>query len=84
MTENQASDSKRHTSSPNGRPTIGFLNASGFQFNHQSWRGVADVASEHNVNAISFVGEYVRDTRDFRAQANILYDLVGAERLDGL
>ena len=84
MAKNQNPDNNKHTRSPNGRPTIGFLNASGLQFFHQAWRGVADVAREHNVNAISFVGEYVRDTRGFKAQANILYDLVGAECLDGL
>ena len=60
------------------------MNASGLQFFHQAWRGVADVAREHNVNAISFVGQYVRDTQGFKAQANILYDLIDAEHLDGL
>jgi DNA-binding LacI/PurR family transcriptional regulator len=69
---------------PNGRLTIGFLNASGLQFFHQAWRGVADVAREHHVNAIGFVGEYVRDTRNFKAQANILYELIDADQLDGL
>jgi len=77
-------DNEKPTTSPNGRPTIGFLNASGLQFFHLAWRGIADVAREHNVNAISFVGQYVRDTKDFKAQANILYDLVDAECLDGL
>lgn len=75
---------KIHTKSPNGYPTIGFLNASGLQFFHQVWNGVADVARENNVNAISFVGQYVRDTRDFKAQANILYDLIDTGCLDGL
>jgi signal transduction histidine kinase/DNA-binding LacI/PurR family transcriptional regulator/CheY-like chemotaxis protein len=84
MTKNRNPDSRKHTGSPNGRPTIGFLNASDLQFFHLAWRGVADVAREHNINAISFVGQYVRDTKGFKAQANILYDLVDAECLDGL
>ncbi|MBE2222768.1 MAG: substrate-binding domain-containing protein, partial [Anaerolineae bacterium] len=42
------------------------------------------MAREHNINAISFVGQYVRDTKGFNAQANILYDLINAEQLDGL
>jgi len=67
-----------------GCPTIGFLTASRDQFFHLMWCGIADVAREQNVNAISFVGQYVRDPEGFKAQANILYDLVDAERLDGL
>jgi len=84
MAKNQKSGNNKPTRSPNGRPTIGFINASGLQFFHQAWRGVADVAREHNVNAISFVGEYVQDTKYFKAQANILYDLMDAVQLDGL
>ncbi len=84
MANNQEPDYRKRTRSPNGRPTIGFLNASGLQFFHLAWRGVADVAREHNINAISFVGQYVRDTKGFKAQANILYDLIDAEQLDGL
>ena len=84
MVKHPKPDNKKRTRSPNGRPTIGFLNASGLQFFHMAWRGVADVAREHNINAISFVGQYVRDTRDFKAQANILYDLIDAKCLDGL
>ena len=75
---------KKHTNSPNGRPTIGFLNASGLQFFHQAWRGMADVAREHNINAVNFIGQYVQDTQGFKAQANILYDLIDAAQLDGL
>ena len=77
-------DNKNQTKSPNGRPTIGFLNASGLEFFHQAWRGVAEVARENDINAISFVGQYVRDTKLFKAQANILYDLIDIEQLDGL
>ncbi|MGD9046899.1 MAG: hypothetical protein PVF77_02500, partial [Anaerolineae bacterium] len=84
MANNQEPDCRERTRSPNGRPTIGFLNASGLQFFHLAWRGVADVAREHNINAISFVGQYVRDTKGFRTQANILYDLIDVEQLDGL
>jgi signal transduction histidine kinase/DNA-binding LacI/PurR family transcriptional regulator/AraC-like DNA-binding protein len=84
MAKQQKSDNKKHTKSPNGRPTIGFLNASGLQFYHLAWRGVTDVAREQNANTISYVGQYVRDTKGFKAQANILYDLIDAEQLDGL
>jgi signal transduction histidine kinase/DNA-binding LacI/PurR family transcriptional regulator/AraC-like DNA-binding protein len=84
MVKHQKPKIKKHIKSSNGRPTIGFLNASGLQFYHLAWRGVADVARDHTVNAISFVGQYVRDTKGFKAQANILYDLLDAEQLDGL
>ena len=76
--------SQKQTKSANGRPTIGFLNASGLQFFHLAWCGISDVAREHNINAISFVGQYMRDPKGFNAQANILYDLIDAEQLDGL
>jgi len=78
---------KHNIKSPNKRPTIGFLNANaaGIPFFHLAWRGVADVAGEHDVNAIGFVGEYVRDPTGFKAQANIRYDLmIDTEQLDGL
>ena len=80
----QKPDNKKNANLPKKRPTIGFLNASGQKFFHQAWRGVADVARERNINSISFVGEYLRDTKGFNAQANILYDLVSTECLDGL
>jgi DNA-binding LacI/PurR family transcriptional regulator len=36
------------------------------------------------VSLISFVGGYWADPRGFQAQANVLYDLVGAENVDGV
>ena len=84
MTKSQKPDDKKHTRWPNGRPTIGFLAGYRGQFFHLAWCGVADVAREHNINAICFVGQYVRAAEGFETQANILYDLVDAQRLDGL
>ena len=47
------------------------------------WHGVADAARERDVNLICFPGWYWRDPAP-QGQANVLYDLVHAENLDGL
>jgi DNA-binding LacI/PurR family transcriptional regulator/anti-anti-sigma regulatory factor len=48
------------------------------------WLGANAAARERGVNLISFAGQAVRNVDDFSAQANVLYDLVSAEHLDGL
>ena len=85
MAKHQLPGIKKHTTSPNGRPTIGFLTAyRGQSFHHLVWSGIADVARERNLNAICFDGNYVYDPEGFKAQANILYDLIYPEQLDGM
>jgi hypothetical protein len=84
MSKNKRQNHKNQATSASDRPTIGFLNASGIPFFHMAWHGVADVAREHNINAISFVGQYMRHTQGFKAQANIVYDLVTPETCAGL
>jgi DNA-binding LacI/PurR family transcriptional regulator len=83
MAANQKPAKKKRVRSPNGRPTIGFLTGFRDQFFHLMWCGIADVARERNINAICFAGNYVYDP-GFKIQANILYDLVDVEQLDGL
>ena len=84
MTGKRQADSEKKKRRKNTRPTIGFLTAIRGQFFHMMWCGIADVARERNINAICFDGDYVDGTEGFKAQANILYDLVDVERLDGL
>jgi signal transduction histidine kinase/DNA-binding LacI/PurR family transcriptional regulator/AraC-like DNA-binding protein len=67
-------------------PTIGLLvnevvggAQSGF-----FWSGVVDVATAQSVNVLCFAGRRLRDPDDFSAQANIIYELVDKESLDGL
>ena len=48
------------------------------------WQGVVDAARKRDVNVICFVGLWLRSPYGFEAQANVIYDLVSAERLDGL
>ena len=48
------------------------------------WQGVIDTAREHDVNVISFFPDDLGTTHGFDGQANILYDLINADMLDGL
>jgi PAS domain S-box-containing protein len=84
MTENQKPDYKKRTRWPNSCSTIGFLTGFREQYSFQMWCGIADAAREHNIKAISFVGQNVYSPEGFKAQANILYDLIDTECLDGL
>jgi diguanylate cyclase (GGDEF)-like protein len=45
---------------------------------------MADFAESHDVNLMIFVGKNLKSPVDFEAQENIIYDIVNAERLDGL
>jgi DNA-binding LacI/PurR family transcriptional regulator/anti-anti-sigma regulatory factor len=79
MNENQPRTSSR----PKPRLTIGYL-APAMGGSQAQWSGVVDAARKHNVNLICFPGGGLRDPRGFQAQANLLYDLVGAENVDGV
>jgi PAS domain S-box-containing protein len=82
MSENER---RLHTRQQKARPTIGFLAADVHDGTSQAiWSGVVDAAQRHDANLICFLGQSVRDPSGFLAQANVLYDLVSAERLDGL
>jgi PAS domain S-box-containing protein len=48
------------------------------------WQGVVDAAQKRDVNVICFVGLCLHSPNGFEAQANVIYDLVSAEKLDGL
>jgi DNA-binding LacI/PurR family transcriptional regulator/PAS domain-containing protein len=67
------------------RPTIGYLTDSISDDTGQAlWSGITAAAREYDLNMICFPGRCLSDPRDFQAQANILYDLVTAENVDGL
>ncbi len=67
------------------RPTIGLFTYGIVDTLSQAvWLGMEDVAREHDVNLICCSGGTLRDFTGMTTAANILYDLVGAERLDGL
>jgi DNA-binding LacI/PurR family transcriptional regulator/GAF domain-containing protein len=69
----------------NSRPTIGFLIddlSSGYQ--SAVWQGMVSSAQEQDVNLLCVVGGVLRSSFEFVIQRNVLYDLVGAENVDGL
>ena len=85
MKDNQPSSDPKQTGTKNARPTIGLLTLDlSRPFWTLMWSGVADVAREQDANLISFIGGMLDDPKGFRRQANVLYDLVDVEELDGL
>ena len=68
------------------RPTVGLLSeVGGSSYHNALWAGFAGAAPELNVNLICYVGGLINASEyGFDAQGNILYDLVDAERVDGL
>ena len=79
-------DSQRHSRPQQARPTIGLLSEVGVSpYNNALWAGFAAAAPELDVNLICYVGGTLNTSAyGLDAQRNILYDLVDAERVDGL
>jgi len=77
--------SKKQSKTGNDKPTVGLLMGLLNETSWASiWSGVADLARERDVNLICFTGGMLEDTVGFQEQANVLYDLVDVEQLDGL
>lgn len=67
------------------RPTIGLLISDIVSsWGYLPWRGATDAARKHDVNLLCFLGGTLRSQAEFGAQANVLYELAGAENADGL
>ena len=67
------------------RPTIGLLTFGAEDPNNDPlWNGVYDVARARGANLLCFPGKSLHSSKGFDAQANILYDLIERENLDGL
>jgi PAS domain S-box-containing protein len=78
-------DNARRARLHNSRPTIGFLAREvSEKVSAMVWRGATETARERDVNLISFLGGVLCNPHGFAAQANVLYDLVSAEQVDGL
>jgi DNA-binding LacI/PurR family transcriptional regulator/GAF domain-containing protein len=76
---------KKVAGGKHGRPTIGLLigeDTDSVSWN--VWQGVNDVAQERDANLICFVGGSLQTPIPFETNANVLYDLVGPENVDGL
>jgi PAS domain S-box-containing protein len=79
------SKKQKDTSKPKARRTIGYMARFLADTNNCTvWQGVMDAAREHDVNVISFFPEDLDTTHAFDGQANVLYNMIDAERLDGL
>jgi DNA-binding LacI/PurR family transcriptional regulator/signal transduction histidine kinase len=67
------------------KKTIGFLTrAMPHQTGLNAWRGIVKRANALGVNLITFFCEAIGDQRDFNYQANVLYDMLSRQRLDGV
>jgi PAS domain S-box-containing protein len=78
------SESKHKTTSRRqARPTIAYLTTELYSHLGQ-WTGTVDAARKHDVNLITIPGASLHFPTGFDAQANILYELIDAETIDGL
>jgi DNA-binding LacI/PurR family transcriptional regulator/signal transduction histidine kinase len=78
-------DQTGHPRSQNSRPTIGFLCDQLInEYSANVWDGVRDTAFEHGASLLCFSGGTLHGPREFGTQANVLYDLVDKENVDGL
>ncbi len=67
------------------RPTIGLM-IGYFDRLHEDeiWQGINEVASEADVNLITFIGRHLQSPHGFDSQANIVYALPDPHNVDGL
>ena len=85
MDNNHAPDSDLEARVATTRPTIGLFTYGLMDTIGQAvWQGMEDVARERDVNLICCSGGTLSDLSGMTTPANVLYNLVGAERVDGL
>lgn len=78
-----AQDADRATTQ--ARPTVGLLTYGGSDpTSHALWAGVSDVVQAQGANLIAFAGEALESREGFIVQANILYEMVTPDIVDGL
>ncbi len=67
------------------RPTIGFL-THGLMDEYAAllWQGAMDAADEEGLNLLTCPGRDLGSTHEFEARANVVYDLIGPENVDGI
>jgi DNA-binding LacI/PurR family transcriptional regulator len=84
MTAVQKLDNKKDNRRRNRRLTIGYLAVNIYgRIDLSNWLGISDRAWEQGINLISFSGGYWHDLEIYE-QANVIYDLVNPENLDGI
>ncbi len=81
------SEKMAHLSRPgrSNRPTLGLFTYGLIDTVSETvWQGIEDAAREHDVNLVCYCGGSVDDATGVSLPANILYDFVSTERIDGL
>ena len=84
MAEYQPAEHLKRLRPSKAHPTIGYLATAIHEASQPQWLGVVDAAQKREVNLICFPGSALRLSLGFQDQANILYDLVSSESVDGL
>ena len=77
-------DYRRQAQRDDSRQTIGLLTTWLIELHQLQWLGAVDAARAHQVNLISFAGRQLEHPDNFYAQANVIFDLVNPEQIDGL
>ncbi len=76
---------KKHGYFSNNRPTLGLLTSGGGDpVGHFVWSGVANITQQRDANLICFPGKPIGSPHGFESQANVLYDLIDTQIIDGL
>jgi len=71
--------------SPGLRPTVGYLAPRiGDNVSQALWSGIVDGAREQGLNLICFAGEDLHSSSGFTLPANVAYELVSPDLVDGL
>ena len=71
-------------SCPSARPTIGIVMRGFRRPDYDIWLSATEAARAAHMNVVTFVGEALKSPVGFEEQANAIYDLISAERLDGI
>ncbi|MBN1888126.1 MAG: substrate-binding domain-containing protein, partial [Thermoflexales bacterium] len=84
MINNEGPSQVAHTRSQAMRLTIGYLTPAIHDASQPQWAGVVDAAKKHGVNLICVPGQSLHYPQEFSTPANILYELVNAQNVDGV
>lgn len=85
MVDKKGTNKARRHGMQSSCPTIGLLTDEGMRpLNRALWAGIDAILQERGANFIRFPGGPLHSPVGFQAQANVLYDLITAENVDGL
>jgi DNA-binding LacI/PurR family transcriptional regulator/signal transduction histidine kinase len=85
MTKGQTKLKKGSYIVAKSNPTIGILlNELGANYHFPAWSGVNDVTNKHGINLLCFPGKSINAPDPMERPANIIYEFVGPENVDGL